>query len=139
MCEQVVPLSELARDLPEPAAGWPVELGRRGVVVAADDLGRPAISRDEARVLYAEHREQEEEAARRREEIERRAVEADQRFRAALPRGIPAGQVPEGMTAGLLMMAADPMVAARRTSVVEDALAHAGTIYHPLQPEPVDQ
>jgi hypothetical protein len=36
-------------------------------------------------------------------------------------------------------MRSDPMVGARRRSVVEDALSHGGSVYHPLLPEPVDQ
>jgi hypothetical protein len=126
MPEQVVPLSELERDLPAPVDGWAAELERRGVAVLEDDLGRAAVDRATARVLFAEHREQQEAAARRRAEIERRAVEADQRFRASLPAGIPAGAVPEGISAGQLMMLSDPMLQGRRRSVVQDALEHGG-------------
>jgi hypothetical protein len=128
-----VPLSELSLDLPAPAAGWPSELERRGVVVVLDDLGRPAIDRAAARALFAEHREQREVAARRRVEIEQRAVEADRAFRASLPAGIPAGAVPEGISAGQLLMLSDPIQGAKRRSVVEDALANdGGLIFHPI-------
>jgi hypothetical protein len=129
-----VPLSAIALDLPAPAAGWAAELDRRGVDVLLDDLGRPSITRAAARDLFAEHREQQEAAARRRAEIERQVIEADQAFRAALPAGIPAGAVPEGMTGGQLMMAADPMPGSRRQSMVEHALANpdGGLIFHPI-------
>jgi hypothetical protein len=134
MPEQVVPLSELERDLPAPADGWAAELERRGVAVLEDDLGRAAVDRATARVLFAEHRERQEAAARRREEIEQRAVEADQRFRASLPAGIPAGAVPEGISAGQMMMLSDPMQGSRRQSVLEHSLEHpAGAIvYTPI-------
>jgi hypothetical protein len=133
--EPAVPLTELERDLPAPAAGgWAAELDRRGVAVVADDLGRPSVDRATARVLFAEHRESEARTARKRAELERRAVEADQRFRASLPGGVPADQVPEGVSAGLAMMLADPMQGPRRQSVLEHALEHpAGAIvYTPI-------
>jgi hypothetical protein len=134
MPEQPVPLVELALSLPEPPLGWEVELDARGVPVFPDDVGRPSISRDAARQLLAEHREQQEAAARRRVEIEQRAVEADQRFRASLPAGIPAGAVPDGISAGQLMMLSDPeRQGSRRESVLQHALANGGSaVYHPI-------
>jgi hypothetical protein len=125
--EQPVLLVELERDLPVPADGWAAELSRRGVEIVQDDLGRLAVDRATARVLFAEHREQQEAAARRRAEIERRVIAADEARRAALPKGIPMSEVPPGMTAAALMMASDPFPATRRTSVLEDALAHGST------------
>jgi len=124
----------LERDLPAPAVGWAAELGRRGVAVVLDDLGRAAVDRATARALFAERREQEEAASRRREELERRGGAADEARRAALPRGIPAGAVPEGLSAGLLMMLSDPMPGSRRQSVLEHSLEHpAGAIvYTPI-------
>jgi hypothetical protein len=141
MPEQVVPLSELSRDLPEPAAGWAAEMAARGVEVVLDDLGRAAISRRAARLLFTEHLAQEELAARKRAEIEQRAVEAHQQFLASLPAGIPAGMVPVGVTAGQLMMLADPeRQGSRRESVVEHALANEGTaVYHPIRGEQANQ
>jgi hypothetical protein len=137
MPDQVVPLSQLALDLPEPAGGWAAELERRGVVVFEDDLGRLAVDRSVARVLFSEHRAQQEAVARRREEIEQRAIEVDQRFRASLPAGIPAGAVPAGISGGMLMMLSDPeRQGTRRSSVVEDALANDGAlIYHSIREE----
>jgi hypothetical protein len=127
MSAEPVPLSVLALDLPVPAGGWPAEL------VVLDDLGRAAVSRETARALLAEARSQQEAAARKREELERQAVAADQRFRASLPAGIPAGAVPEGISAGQLMMLSDPQAqGARRRSVLEDALAGGGIVFHPV-------
>jgi hypothetical protein len=130
--EPAVPLSVLALDLPEPPDGWAADLARRGVEVILDDLGRAAVSRSTVRILFAEHRERQEAAARRREEIERRVIAADEARRAALPPGVPVGAVPEGMTAAEMMMAADPMRAPRRRSVVEDALEHGASVIYSL-------
>jgi hypothetical protein len=133
MPNEPVPLSELERGLPAPARGWAVELAGRGVEIVEDDLGRAAISRTAARDLFAEHRSQQEAAARRREEIEQRVIAADEARRAAMPRGIPAGMVPEGMTGAELLMAADPMRRPHRESVLEHALSNGGQpVYHPL-------
>jgi hypothetical protein len=134
MTAEPVPLSELERDLPAPADGWAAELDRRGVAVVLDDLGRAAVDRATARALFAEHRENEARMARKRAEADRRAVEADQRFRARLPAGIPAGAVPEGISAGQLMMLSDPMQGSRRQSVLEHALEHpsGAIVYHSI-------
>jgi hypothetical protein len=102
--------------------------------VRHDWAGRPCITWSTATELLDSLRA---EAARRRAEIERRVIEADQRFRASLPAGIPAGMVPEGISAGMLMMLSDPMPGSRRQSVLEHALEHpAGAIvYTPLGEE----
>jgi hypothetical protein len=137
-----VPLSELERDLPAPAAGWAAELDRRGVAVVLDDLGRAAVDRATARALFTEHREQQEAAASRRAEIEQRAIEADQRFRASLPAGVRSDAIPAGVSAAELMMLSDPMdQGSRRESVLEHALANpdGAIIYRPIRDEQADQ
>jgi hypothetical protein len=129
-----IPLAVFELDYPTPPLGWAAELGRRGVAIVLDDIGRPSIPRAAARDLLTEHRENEARKARLREEIERRAIAADEARRAALPKGIPAGAVPEGVSAGQLMMLSDPMQGSRRQSVLEHALEHpAGAIvYTPI-------
>jgi hypothetical protein len=98
--------------------------------VRADWAGRPCITWSVASQLLESLRA---EAARRRAVVEERLVEADAVRMASIPRGVPAAMIPEGMTGAMLMMAADPMRgAARRRSVVEDALAHAGTTFTPI-------
>jgi hypothetical protein len=141
MSEQVVLLAELDRDLGEKPLGWAVELAERGIEVIEDDLGRAAVDREAARLLFSEHRAQQEVAARRRKEIEQRAVEAYQRLRASLPAGVSAGAVPPGMSALQLVMANDPMLqVVRRESPIEHALARRdGAAYHPIQPEQASQ
>jgi hypothetical protein len=137
MTEQVITLSELGLDLPTPAAGWAAEMAARGVEVVRDDLGRAAISRRAARLLFTEHLAEEELAARKRAEIEQRAVEAHQRFLASLPAGIPAGAVPEGIAAAQWAMLNDPeRQEARRESPLEHALRNSGTpVFHPIRRE----
>jgi hypothetical protein len=135
MMAEPVPLSTLELDLPAPASGWAAELRSRGVAIAPDDLGRPSISRDAARELFAERREQEAAAARHRAEVEQRAIEADRRFRAGLPGGVPVGAVPEGLDAGLWMLLSDPARPERRESLVEHALENSGSaVFHSIAP-----
>jgi hypothetical protein len=131
MCAEPVPLSVLALDLDTPAVGWVAELNRRGVAVIEDDLGRQAIDRSSARAIYSEHFESEARKARKAQELEAQLVAADELRRALLPKGIPANEVPPGMSPAGWLMATEP-VPAGRVSVVEDALAGSGTIYHPL-------
>jgi hypothetical protein len=98
--------------------------------VRYDWAGQPCITWTVAAELLASLKA---EQARVVAEIEERVVAAAQERLASIPRGIPAGQIPEGMTGGLLMMAADPMPGSRRRSVVEDALQNDGAIvYTPI-------
>jgi hypothetical protein len=130
-----IPLAVFELDYPTPPAGWAAELNRRGVAIVLDDIGRPSIPRAAARDLLTEHREEEARKARHREEIERRAIEADRAFRAQLSRGIPADAVPVGMTAAQLMMAADPMdERSQRESVLQHALRYrdGAIVYHSI-------
>ena len=134
---RLLPISILGLDLPAPAAGWPAELERRQITVIVDELGRPSISWGDARQLFADHLENEARRNRHRLQMEQQAVEADQRRLASLPRGVPAGAVPDGMSAGLLMMASDPIPGEpRRRSLLEESLDNSGTLtYHPIQDE----
>jgi hypothetical protein len=129
MAAELIPLSQLELDMPVPAAGWPAEL------VVTDDIGRASVPREVARSLLAEHREAEARAAHRRAELEARLVEADAVRRSQIPPGIPLDAVPVGVSPGEWLMRSDPMTGPRRRSLVEDALAHAGTVYHPLPRE----
>jgi hypothetical protein len=134
MPEQPVLLVELERDLGAPADGWSRELDRRGVAVIEDDLGRPAVDRATARALFAEARSQQEAAAVKAAMLEEAAIQKDLAFRAGLPGGVPASLVPEGVTAGQLMMLADPdRQSGRRQSVLDHALSGGGIIFHPIR------
>jgi hypothetical protein len=106
-------------------------LAKRMRGIRYDWAGRPTCTWSAAAELLASLRA---EQARVMAEIEQRVIAADEARRAAMPKGIPAGAVPEGMSAGMLMMAADPFPAERRQSVLEHALEHpAGAIvYTPI-------
>jgi hypothetical protein len=130
-----VPLSHLSLDLSEPPSGWVAYLTGRGVAVVDDDLGRPSISRAAARMLFDEHRADEARKAEMRAESEKRAVEADQRFRAQLSGGV---AIPAGMSYGEAAKAAEldaQSYRPRRTSLVEDLLSNDGITFHPIQHE----
>ena len=129
-----IPISLLALDLGEaPAEGWAAHLINRGVVVELDDVGRPSVTRGDARMLIAERAEAE---ARRREAAaaaEPQAVEADRVRRASIWRGAPAV---EGVPAAAAMLQADKDAQPRRTSVLQHALANSGElVFHPIRDE----
>jgi hypothetical protein len=130
----LVPISVLALDLDLPIGSWTLYLEGRGVAVLQDDIGRPAITRADARWLILERREAE---ARAREVAERMDAEREAQRLAQLPAGLPADQVPTGMTPAMAMVAADPDLARRprRTSVLEEQLAGGGLVFHPLGPD----
>jgi hypothetical protein len=136
MGEPLIPLSVLALDHPAPALGWDAEMARRGIPVELDDIGRPCIGRDSARALLAERREQQEAAARHREEVEQRAIEADRRFRARLRPGVPASLIPAGVAPARALMEAEQDAEAR--SLLDAMLDGTGDtmIYHSLADEP---
>jgi hypothetical protein len=136
----LIPLSVLGLDVAEPITGWEPFLTVRNIPTVFDDVGRKAVSRADARTLIAEHREQQEaaEAHQRavRERQEAAAVEADQRFRAQLPSGIPWLDLPPGVTAAEVWAATEKNARPRRRTVLEDSLEHQGTVLHPIGPTP---
>jgi hypothetical protein len=75
--QQLIPLSVLALDLEAPAEGWTAYLHSSGIAVVADDIGRSAISRADARQLFTERRENEVRAREVTERQERQAIEQD--------------------------------------------------------------
>ena len=103
----LVPLSHLALDLPQPAEGWADFLGRRAIAFVPDDLGRDCVRRQDARRLLDEQRENELRKAKLRQLAEQEAVEADRQFRASLPRGLPWYEIPDGVPPVVAMTAAD--------------------------------
>jgi hypothetical protein len=136
----LVPLSHLALDLPEPPVGWRTFLADRGIPIGSDELGRDAVSRDDARQLFTERREAE---GRKREVVERneqRAIEQDRRFRAQLWPGIPADLMPPGAAPAAVMLQANKDAQPRRRSVLQEALSNdSGLTYHSLAPTPDDE
>jgi hypothetical protein len=56
---ELIPLSYVALDHPEPGGGWDAYLTVRNIPVLTDDLGRASISRADAKQLFIERRENE--------------------------------------------------------------------------------
>ena len=120
-------------DLPVPPIGWAAYLNNIGVEIVEDGIGRSA----DARLLISQHRADEARKAEVRAESERRAVEADQRWRASLGHGV---KVPDGMTYVEAAQSAELDRLAGgyrpgRRSLVEDVLDNDGMSFHPIQHE----
>ena len=94
--DKLIPLSHLSLDLGEPIVGWAASLSEHGIELLEDDIGRKAISREDARTLMAESRKAE---ARVLEDQRRRRAELGD---LKLPAGVPAidGSPYEAMVAG---------------------------------------
>jgi hypothetical protein len=135
-----VPLSQLALDLDggAPIGGWTVWLAERGIAVAFDDIGRPAISRADAKQLLDAQRQDEIRRQDQAARLEAEAVEKDRQRRAQLPKGIPWYDA-VGLTAAEAMIATDPDrdKRPRRTSVLEESLAGGTLTLHPIH-EPLE-
>jgi hypothetical protein len=129
-----VPLSHLELDLDRPVEGWPNFLGARAIAIVPDDLGRDSIPRQAARRLLDERREQELKQAALRRLAEQQAVEADQAFRASLPRGAAWYDIPAGVHPATAMLQAAKDAEPRRTpSQVEWMFGEVDTmVYHEL-------
>jgi hypothetical protein len=97
-----------------------------------DDLGRLSISRGDARRLFDEQREAEARQAAKREAAEKAAVEADERRRASIWRGLPSEYLPVGASPAAAMLAADRDARPKRTTPLQEALAGESLTYHPL-------
>jgi hypothetical protein len=132
-----IPISLLALDLGEaPAEGWAAHLINRGVVVELDDIGRPAVSRGDARLLIIERREAEERKARQRKLAEAQAVADDQLRRSQIWGGVPAEALPVGVSASRVMLQAARDAQPKRQSVLQHALANSGEmVFHPIRDE----
>jgi hypothetical protein len=133
----LIPLSQLALDLPAPATGWLVELERRGVEVMVDDIGRRAVTRDVARMLFAEHAAAE---ARRREVTERNeaaAEEKDRAWRAQLHPGVPWHRMPDGVPPAAAMLQAGKDAGRTTPSQAEWLFGEVddSMVFHSLQEE----
>lgn len=122
VADDPIPLSVLALDLPEPGEGWAAFLAAHNITVSADDIGRPSVARADAKMLLAERRQADEAAQRKREAAEWEAIEADQRRRAQIWRGVPFDQMPPGMPAAVMLQVAHD-AEPRRVSPVEEALS----------------
>lgn len=133
---ELIPLSVLALDLPVPAEGWANFLGRRGITLRPDHIGRDAISSHDAQVLLHEQRANELRAAKLRQLAEAEAVEADQLRRSQIWQGVSADDLPIGVAPAAAMLAAGKAARPRRQSVLQHALGNTGElVFHPLRDE----
>ena len=124
--DELLPMSVLQLDLPAPSTGWHAFLTQRHIPVRLDDVGRESVTREAARRLFVEAREVEAESARKREIAERQAVEADEQRRAQIWGGIPASEIPDGLTPVMVMTAGEREARPRRRSLLEDSLLAEG-------------
>jgi hypothetical protein len=131
---ELIPLSYVALDHPEPGGGWDAYLTVRNIPVLTDDLGRASISRADAKQLFIERRENEARAREVAAEAERRAVEQDRVRRAQIWKGVPADAIPVGVSAGDAMAQAAKDSQPKRKSLLEDAFA-GESVFHPFQGE----
>jgi hypothetical protein len=132
----LIPLTVLKLDL-DPGEPWHSFLGRRGIRFVPDHIGRDAISAGDAQRLLDEKREDllRQAALRRTQEAE--AIADDQRRRAQIWKGLPAVDLPVGVSASDAMVAAAKDAQPRRESVLQHALANTGEMeYHSYQATP---
>ena len=133
-----IPLSHLELDLPAPVEGWHVYLGVRGVKIIPDDLGRDCVSRGDAARLFGEKREHEVRQAALARLAEQEAIEADERRRAQIWKGVPVDAMPsDALPASVMLQAARDAQPKRRT-LLEDAFANDGTVMHTFSGEAED-
>jgi hypothetical protein len=100
--------------------------------VVLDDLGRRCVSREVARRLFTERAEAE---RRQREAQQRREAELAEQAANNRPRGgVPADQIPDGVSPAAAMLQAALDAEPRRQSVLEEALANSDSLtYHPVR------
>jgi hypothetical protein len=136
----LIPLRVLELDLPGPATGWLIELDRRSILILTDDIGRLAVSRDDAKQLLAEQRQAEAHAREVAERQERQAIAADREFRAQLYPGTPWYELPPGLSAAEVWAQAEKDAQPKRQSVLQHALSNTGEMtYHPIRGDEAEQ
>jgi hypothetical protein len=133
-CAHPVPLGELERDLSGvPAEGWPAWLGRRGVAIIPDDLGRDSVSRGDARRLLDERRADQLRKQAVLKQQEQQAIAADMERRSQLWQGLSAEFMPPDVLPAAAMLQASRDAQPKRRSMVEDLLGrHDEMVFHPI-------
>ena len=138
--EDVIALSVLQLDLPQPPEGWAAYLGRRGIAIVPDSLGRDAIGHDAARRLLDERRADELRRARHLAVAEAEAVEADRVKFAQIWRGVDASAIPEGVQPATAMLQAARDSLPKRSSVLEESLSNSKEMsYHAFSAHPDEE
>jgi hypothetical protein len=136
---EVIPLVVLKLSLAPPVE-WAAFLADRGMSIIIDDIGRPSVSRSDARLLLTEQREAEKKRREKAAELERQAVEADQQRRAQIYAGIPAAAIPADVhPARAMLEASRDARRPRRVSPLQEALSGEGMTFHPIGPAAVEE
>jgi hypothetical protein len=131
--DDLIPLSHVGLEIGEPAEGWAVFLGARGIRFVADRIGRDSVSVGDAQRLLAERREAELKKRARLKAQEAAAVEADELRRASIWKGVSADMLPPGEHPVSVMLAAAKEQEPKRVSPLQEALSNSGTLtYHEL-------
>jgi hypothetical protein len=137
--EPLIPVSVLALDLPAPTPGdWHAFLAAKGIKVVPDDVGRDCVARGDAARLFGEKREHEVRQAALRRLAEQEAVEADERRRALIWKGVPVDAMPSDASPASVMLQSAQDARPRRQSMVEAAFANDGTVMHTFNGEVED-
>jgi hypothetical protein len=110
----LVPVSHLSLDLPD-QSDWHAYLAGRNIEIVEDAIGRASIASGAARMLIAEECQRGQLRREKAAEAERLAVEADERFRAGLPKGLPWYELPDGVSFVEAAAAAEAAGHPRRT------------------------
>jgi hypothetical protein len=97
---ELIPLTVLSLDNPEPVGGWETLLQARGIELLTDDLYRPSVRREDARRLALERREWERESADKARQLQESLDEG-----LPVPAGLPSV---EGASPMASIMANDP-------------------------------
>ena len=130
----LIPLDVLALTLEAPpAVEWATHLNGRGIAVLADDIGRLAITRADARSLISERRDLDARQSEMRKAADQRAIEADQEFRSRLWAGLPAEALPVGVAPAAAMLQASRDAQPRRRTLLDEALAGGTLAFHPIE------
>jgi hypothetical protein len=116
--DDLIPLSVLRLDL-DPGEPWPLFLGRRGVAVRPDRIGRDAITAGDAQRLIAERRSDELRKRAVLKSQEEEAVEADRLRRAQIWKGVAADLMPDGVAPAAAMLQTARDAQPKRTTPLE--------------------
>jgi hypothetical protein len=128
--EPMVPLSVLSLDLPVPVEGWALFLGKRGVAIVPDDLGRDCVTRGDARRLLDEYTADQLRKQAVLKVQEQAAVEADRVRRAQIWGGLHWTELPDGVHPAAAMLQSAKDAQPKRRSPLEESFAGETMTYH---------
>jgi hypothetical protein len=126
-----LPISHLKLDLPE-QSDWHAYLAGRNIEIVEDAIGRASITAGAARMLIAEARQREQLRREKAAEAEKALVEADERRRAQIWRGLSSEFMPVGASPAAVMLQSARDSQPKRTTPLQEALSGESLTYHPL-------